>query len=571
MITCLNIIIPFRWTNAHEPGKYIFRVGNISYDNNIAVPDQYNQNEVEVEEESKTCAQSALSVCHIQARCVDYQAGICCKCNDGFYGNGRSCIKNDVPLRVHGKVNGILNNINLNDIDIQAYVVVDDGRSYTALSLAPSNLGNSLQLLNVLGGVIGWLFAKPSGNANNGYQLTGALFNHTADIYFPATKDRVIINQEFLGHDVFDQITLDSDIRGTVPFLPVGTKIEVLEFDEHFTIVEPGVIRSESTRTFKNKMTGENINQIVTQTFTYNPTCRHAPPSEEDTAPQTLRVFKNYLGFELKDNIVRYGSSNRISFLGQEDPCKEGRNSCAPHSTCVADGSSFTCVCHTGFTDIYKENTQICIDVDECQAGIHNCDNNADCYNHEGSFQCRCRNGFEGNGVSCRRIQHCTRETCGSNARCVEQEDREPTCECDPGYTNQGQNCVRAQEHTCNYCDRYANCLLSEVTNVYYCQCLPGFTGNGFNCVEVQSYSTEPTDTAEDLVSVTVPDVDLEVTTVESEYNDTIVLPHCEASGCYCPTGYSNYRDERNNDLCRLNVYPSSEPSFENNDTSSKI
>lgn len=599
----MNVLPHFRWSNIHEPGKYVFRVGNISYEGNIAVPDQYDQNEVEVEEESKTCAQSGPSVCHIQARCVDYQAGICCKCIDGFYGNGKSCIKDDVPLRVHGKINGIINSININDVDIQAYVVVSDGRSYTALSLAPPNLGSSLQLLNVLGGVIGWLFAKPSGNAKNGYQLTGSVFNHTADIFFPATGDRIMINQEFLGHDVFDQITLESDIRGTVPFLVTGTKLELAEFQETFSFVEAGVLRSESTRTFVNKVTGEKYEQVVTQTFTFNP-CRSAPASEEDIAPITLKVSKNYLGYETRDNIVRYGSSNKITPLGQEDPCVEGRNSCGPHSTCVVEGNSFSCVCQTGFT--YHSGASVCIDIDECAAGTHNCDNNADCYNHDGGFQCRCRPGYEGNGVSCRSERQCRSDTCDPNAQCVESFSRnEPTCICNPGFTGNGQQCVvqysREEDkyQTCGLCSPYSTCTFSPELDRYVCECLTGYVGDGFQCI-MERHVTESLST-QDLVStprppyypppvsntppvyipsptVYIPSPTVyypqppttESTTIEAEYNETYVLPQCDGYTCICPTGYSSYRDERNNDLCRLDSVVVQNPAQDINDTLSK-
>lgn len=48
-----------------------------------------------------------------------------------------------------------------------------DGRTYTALSRVPEEIGASFQLLSNLGGVIGWLFAKPVSETKNGYELTG--------------------------------------------------------------------------------------------------------------------------------------------------------------------------------------------------------------------------------------------------------------------------------------------------------------------------------------------------------------------------------------------------------------
>lgn len=393
---------------------------------------------------------------------------------------------------MHGKINGVLNNVNLNDVDIQAYVVVGEGRAYTALSLVPGGLGSSLQQLNVLGGVIGWLFAQPANPARNGYQLTGSLFNHSADVWFPASGDRVVINQEYLGHDVFDQITLETDIRGSVPVIMPGSKLEISDYDEQYTLVEPGLIRSSSSRTFTNKQTGEKIEQRVSQTFTFN-ACRFAPPSAIDSKPLTLKVVRNYLGFETRENIVRYGMTSKIFPLGQEDPCIEGRSTCSPHSTCVVQGESFACVCQSGFTSIYQENVLACIDIDECAAGTHNCDHNADCYNHAGGFQCRCRQGFTGNGINCYPLSGCYNKKCDSNAQCVENPGRGAACVCNSGFYGDGQFCLPVDNNP------------------------------------------PPSN--------------------EAEYNESIVLPHCDVYGCSCPSGYSDYTDNLNNQLCLVNSF----------------
>ncbi|VVC93154.1 unnamed protein product [Leptidea sinapis] len=549
------------WSNSQEPGKYVFRVGNIPVNETVELPDQYDENEIEIEEESKTCAQSGPSVCHIQARCVDYEAGICCQCNEGFYGNGKSCIKSDVPLRVHGKLNGVINNENLDDVDVQAYVVVADGRSYTALTQIPLSLGNSLQLLSVFGSVVGWLFAKPSDNVKNGYQLTGGVFNHTAEIHFPETDDRVVINQDYLGHDVFDQLTLDVDVRGTIPVIQAG-RLEVTEYEEQYTTTQIGTLHSVSRRVFTNKVTGQKYTQIVSQIFTFN-TCKFATYSEDDQVPSTMKVIKNYLSFDAKDNIVRYGSTNKIVPTGQEDPCIQGRNSCGPHSTCVAQGDSFSCMCQTGFTGIYYEETTACVDIDECAAGTHNCDSNAECFNEDGSFQCQCREGFEGNGVTCTIISRCRDKICDPNAKCIDNPNEEPICLCNPGYTGNGERCWIAYDiPTCGNCSPNAHCGYSQDTNTYICQCNPGFTGDGQYCSENISSFPE--------TSHAIGNTPLESSTTltEAEYNETFVLPNCDLYGCVCPPGYSNY-DHGGNDLCRINDYKdSSTPTLTNeNDT----
>lgn len=584
----------------------MYRVGDIPVDGNVANPDQYDQNEVEVEEESKTCALSGPSVCHMQARCVDYQAGICCQCNQGYYGNGRSCIKDDVPLRVHGKLNGILNDVHLNDVNIQAYVVVADGRAYTALALAPPTLGKSLMLLDVLGGVVGWLFAKPSGNAKNGYQLTGAVFNHTADIWFPATNDRVMIHQEYLGHDVFDQITIESDVRGTAPVIMSGTKLELLEYEEQYTIVEPGLVRSDATRTLVNKETDEKYEQRISQTISYVP-CRYAPTSAESTLPLTLKVSKHYLGYETKENIVRYGTSNKIVPIGQEDPCVRGQETCDLHSVCVVQGDSFACVCKSGYTNAYLDSASTCVDIDECSSGTHNCDTNANCYNHDGGFQCRCADGFDGNGITCTRRSRCNDIKCGNNAQCIESQEG-PVCNCAPGYTGDGSSCWEIREHPCTHCSVNAICQGSR------CECSPGYSGDGYQCDWIgytttsdspvyPPYEEYPSSPAPNTNAVSqypdqeshyyvsegpynyetpipetpyvsetpyVPDVSSNAPANEAEYNETFVLPNCDSQGCSCPPGYSNYRDNSGNELCHSDAYTVPRQPNEDADSSSK-
>lgn len=74
---------------------------------------------------------------------------------------------------MNGKVSGTLNGVKLEDLDLQSYVVTTDGRTYTAISRVPEELGFDMQSLNVLGTAIGWLFAKPIKSSKNGYELTG--------------------------------------------------------------------------------------------------------------------------------------------------------------------------------------------------------------------------------------------------------------------------------------------------------------------------------------------------------------------------------------------------------------
>lgn len=69
---------------------------------------------------------------------------------------------------MNGKVSGKINGEKFEQLDLQSYVVMSDGRAYTAISRVPEFIGSDIQTLQILGGVIGYLFAKPVRGAVNG-------------------------------------------------------------------------------------------------------------------------------------------------------------------------------------------------------------------------------------------------------------------------------------------------------------------------------------------------------------------------------------------------------------------
>ena len=73
--------------------------------------------------------------------------------------------------------------------DLHSYVVVNDGRSYVAISEVPYTLGPSLQPLSALGGVIGWAFALQQPGFKNGFSIIG---EEKTCITSPTVSDNVI-------------------------------------------------------------------------------------------------------------------------------------------------------------------------------------------------------------------------------------------------------------------------------------------------------------------------------------------------------------------------------------------
>lgn len=202
-------------------------------------------------------------MCHSSAQCQDKGGESCCVCQPGHFGNGRQCLANGerattphnpallaprpasseptlsaagVPFRVTGKLSGVLNDVNVTALDLQSYVLVQDGRSYTAFSRVPAELGAELQLLTPVAMSIGWMFAKPAAaGAPNGFALTGGKLTHSVEQFFPQSGERLTLTMRYLGLDVFDQIRLEVEVQGATPSLPPGAKIKMQEHEEFFT------------------------------------------------------------------------------------------------------------------------------------------------------------------------------------------------------------------------------------------------------------------------------------------------------------------------------------------------
>ncbi|XP_066603007.1 nidogen isoform X2 [Prorops nasuta] len=500
-----------KWSNVNRPGQWVFQIGPIPDGDDIEAPD--NIDDTSTRNEVSSCRTGSTS-CHSKATCVDYEVGFCCSCKEGYFGNGKSCQPNDVPLRVIGRIYGTINGIEFQSRDLQCYVQTKDGRTYTAVSRIPEQIGPHFQLLNNLGGVIGWLFAKPVSETKNGYQLTGGLFNHTSELTFTGTGSKVVIRSKYLGLDVFGQLRMEAEIVGSLPRMEKDTRVEFSDHDELYTRGEAGVIRSHTEKTCKLIEGSEQREYpfIHDQTITFNE-CHHAATSSKE-ATTRLKFFRGVTTYESTEGIIRFAVNTKIAPLEEEDPCIQGRETCGPHSSCVVDGDEFKCVCNPGYQYLYEEDgSAICVDVNECTAGNHACSPNAQCINQEGSHTCHCRSGFIGDGRICEKVGSCQDTRCDNYEQCV-MVDGAPTCMCISGFEETDQGCYPVQNESCdveNNCSPNGMCSFDGNRQKYVCSCLPGFVGDGFTCY---------------------PDTEANATHVPPQ-------PTCIIGMCYCPDGWN--------------------------------
>lgn len=154
-----------KMSNTKVPGQWLYHISG----SEVTGPD------LGVQGVGGSCA-SAREPCPPSTSCQDFATGFCCRCDAGFFGNGKNCIQNGAAQRVSGKLSGVVNDFPIGaEVDFHSYVVTGDGRSYTTLSrVFPISLGSDLQGLLALGDIIGWMFALPQGSgAVNGFILTG--------------------------------------------------------------------------------------------------------------------------------------------------------------------------------------------------------------------------------------------------------------------------------------------------------------------------------------------------------------------------------------------------------------
>ncbi|XP_071534542.1 nidogen [Panulirus ornatus] len=482
-----------RWSNCDNPGVWMFHVGQLTLDQNVQSPDLGTHDTTgQSAEVAQSCAIGG-SICHSNAFCTDYTPGFCCSCKDDYFGNGINCVLKEEPLRVTGKVIGNINGVEIEDSDLHAYVLTAEGRSYTAISRIPSQIGYDLQSIVGLGSGIAWLFARPVDNVPNGFSTTGGDLNRTMEVDFPQTGHHVVIRQHFKGLDVFNNIRVKTQITGSVPTVPLGSKIEMDAFSEEYTRVKPGQQRARSGRIFRLK--GQTIDTpfTVETTVDYDEcTWMVRGPDEQDTL--RFKVAENiFIQYDAPEEIVRYALSAKVAPLEEVDPCVEGRQECGQNSQCVVDGDSFRCVCERGYVEVYDStlNEEICLDMNECDTGRDNCHLDANCVNTPGSFTCSCKPGFTGDGVTCERAASCEGIPCDPNAVC-ELRSAKPHCICLPGYTGDGLICTRdfggsavIQQRDCinsNICSPYAGCVYDDTVRSFRCVCFSGYSGDGQTC-----------------------------------------------------------------------------------------
>ncbi|XP_035533460.1 LOW QUALITY PROTEIN: nidogen-2 [Morone saxatilis] len=448
-----------------SPGGHVVSVDEDDVDFDTGVIQYTTENKETCARFQQQCSQNAI--------CSDYATGFCCHCRPGFYGNGRHCLPEGAPQRVSGKVKGTVTvgstPVELNNIDLHAYIVVGDGRAYTAISEVPEPVGWALMPLAPIGELFGWLFALELPNSQAGFKITGAEFTRRADVVFYPGNQRLTMTQTGRGLDDHNHLTVDTVLSGQVPFMPPGAEVVMDPFKEIYQYY-PSVATSTSVREFSvvsAERGSESFSFQLKQNITYRD-CRH---DNRAAAAETLQITMErvFVMYVKEERILRYAITNKISPVGVEstgpelvNPCYAGNHDCDTTAQCIPlEGQAFQCQCATG----YRGDGRNCYDVDECAESLTSCGAHAQCVNLPGSHRCQCQSGYEFgfDGHTCVDIDECSTSPCHISARCINGLGSFQ-CQCQPGFYGDGFYCSQQQGQTVRpktQCEQHRDSLQS--------------------------------------------------------------------------------------------------------------
>ncbi|XP_005996047.1 nidogen-2 [Latimeria chalumnae] len=446
-------------------------------------------------DDRETC-QRKQGQCSQYAFCVDYSTGFCCHCQSGYYGNGQHCLPEGAPHRVNGKVSGRLlvgqTAVDFSNVDLHAYVVVNDGRIYTAISDIPEPAGWALLPLSTIGGLFGWLFALEKPGFENGFSITGAKFTQHAEVTFYPGNERLHITQTADGLDTQNYLNVKTDLQGQLPQIPQDATVQLEPYKELY-YYSNSVSTSAAHReyTVNSSESGrQKLSYQLQQNITYQD-CRYTPRNVPSA--QELSINRVFVLYSKEERVLRYAVTNHIGPIQADpdprvvNPCYDGTHECDTAAQCLPGiRLAYTCECTTG----YQGDGRNCFDVDECTEGLNRCGSYSICINFPGSYRCECQSGYE---LAADR-QTCTLIAVPSNpckdgshncdsadrAHCVYNGGYSFSCVCLPGYAGNGHICTDVNECSEGRCHPAATCY--NTAGSFVCRCNPRYEGDGFVC-----------------------------------------------------------------------------------------
>uniref|UniRef100_A0A8V5HCM6 Uncharacterized protein n=1 Tax=Melopsittacus undulatus TaxID=13146 RepID=A0A8V5HCM6_MELUD len=448
--------------------------------------------------------------------------------------------------------------VRFQDVDLHAYIVGSDGRTYTAISGVPQPAARALLPLLPIGGLFAWLFALEEPGSENGFSITGAEFTQNLEVTFYPGEETVHVTQTAEGLGADNYLSLKTHIQGRVPFLQENTTVHIAPYKELYHYSSSAVTSSAQREYI---LVAGTANQTMSYFLRQNITFAGCPHTRL-LAQQRLSVAHAFTLYDSQEHVLRYALAAHIGSNSPVNPCHDSTHTCEATAHCQpGTGMEYTCECAAG----YRRDGRGCRDVDECAEGLSQCGPFTICLNGPGSYRCECHSGYrpaeDGQGCvllapvsnPCEDGSHPCAP--GDRARCLIRAGGQPTCECLPGYTGDGISCSDMDECAKNPCHPAAVCY--NTPGSFSCRCQPGYEGDGFQCTHGSTQRLTPCQ-HEQLYPREVPPGPSPVSNGH--------VPQCDEEGqyrplqCHSSTGYCWCVDAAGQEIAGTRTAPGSTP-----------
>ncbi|XP_007942419.2 hemicentin-2 [Orycteropus afer afer] len=396
------------------------------------------------------------------------------------------------PRGSRGSVIGVINGQEFGEATLNT-TMQQEARSGTttirsSINHIPANVGPLMRILIVAIAPIYWTLAGESGEALNGYSLTGGSFQQESHVEF-ATGELLKITQVAQGLDPDGFLLLDMMVNGIIPKSLADADIQVQDFQERYVQTGPGQLFVGSMQHFLQGglPTFLHCNHSIQYNAAQGPQpqlVQHLRASAVSTAfdPEAKALhFQLTTALRVEENEVGCPEGFELdpqgAFCVDRDECVDGPSPCS-HSCHNAPGR-FSCSCPTGFTLAW--NNRDCKDVDECAWHAHLCQEGQRCVNLLGSYHClpHCGPGFRvaADGAGCEDVDECLEQLdeCHYNQIC-ENTPGGHRCSCPRGYRSQGPRLPCLDINECLQLPRACTFQCHNLQGSYRCLCPPGQT-----------------------------------------------------------------------------------------------